>query len=146
MILHLGDHDPSGLDMTRDIRDRLAMFTGATPEEVDGEQIFRLPRMRYFQIKRIALTREQIEEYRPPPNPAKTTDARFKAYQDEHGDESWELDALDPETITELVREHTEAAIDPLEWEGMKFRETNDRMTLKKLVDGLKRASSNLEK
>ena len=102
LILHLGDHDPSGLDMTRDIRDRLAMFTCATPEEVEGEQIYRLPRMRYFQIKRIALTREQIEEYRPPPNPAKTTDARFKAYQDEHGDESWELDALDPETITEL--------------------------------------------
>ena len=44
------------------------------------------------------------------------------------------------------MRKHTEAAIDPLEWEGMKFRETNDRMTLKKLVDGLKKASSNLEK
>ena len=59
VVVHLGDHDPSGLDMTRDIQERLEMF-GSTAI-----------------IDRIALTWEQIEEYGPPPNPAKTTDARY---------------------------------------------------------------------
>lgn len=89
VILHLGDHDPSGLDMTRDIGDRLAMF-----ECLDVE------------VLRIALTMKQVQEFNPPPNPAKLTDARADDYIAEYGDESWELDALSPETITALIELH----------------------------------------
>ena len=93
-IIHLGDHDPSGIDMTRDIQDRLTLFTS---------QVI---------VERIALTMEQIEEYQPPPNPAKTTDSRYASYMAEYGEESWELDALDPrvlaELITDKVNRHTE--------------------------------------
>lgn len=55
------------------------------------------------EVKRIALDMEQVEQYSPPPNPAKTTDSRYATYRDEYGDESWELDALDPRIITELI-------------------------------------------
>jgi len=48
---------------------------------------------------------DQIEEYNPPPNFAKVTDARFESYQRVHGDESWELDALDPATLNDLITE-----------------------------------------
>lgn len=127
-ILHLGDHDPSGLDMTRDICDRLHIFTQAdVVHEEDGVRRYWLSDTTYFEIRRIALTREQIEEYNPPPNPAKTTDARFKTYEQEHGDESWELDALDPETITELVKLHVEASIVESIWEQTLERERNER-------------------
>ena len=97
-IIHLGDHDPSGIDMTRDIQDRLRLF-GSTAV-----------------IHRIALVYDQIEQYNPPPNPAKTTDARYQSYADRYGEESWELDALEPRVIVELIREAVEAQIDQDTW------------------------------
>lgn len=90
VILHFGDHDPSGIDMSRDILDRLRLF-GLKP-------IF----------KRLALNMKQIDEYTPPPNPAKTTDSRYASYRDEFGEESWELDALEPTLLIELVQEEVD--------------------------------------
>ena len=86
IILHLGDHDPSGIDMTRDIRERLNDCFGA-----------------YVKVKRIALNMEQIEEFAPPPNPAKLSDSRCDGYMKKFGKMSWELDALDPNTLNELI-------------------------------------------
>ena len=99
VVLHLGDHDPSGIDMTRDIRERLALFTGY---EID--------------VVRIALNMDQIERFDPPPNPAKVTDSRFFGYQEKFGDESWELDALRPEYLVKLIQEEIESYIDPVAW------------------------------
>jgi len=87
VILHLGDHDPSGIDMTRDNLDRLTMFSEGNVE-----------------VKRLALNMDQVRKYNPPPNPAKMTDSRFNGYEDKYGNESWELDALDPQVIVSLVR------------------------------------------
>lgn len=94
VILHLGDHDPSGVDMTRDIQERLAMFGAATV------------------VRRIALTYDQVQAYNPPPNPAKLTDSRCKAYIERYGDESWELDALNPTVIHDLITEHVDKLTD----------------------------------
>jgi len=88
-ILYFGDHDPSGLDMDRDIRKRLAQFAHYTPDSLT--------------FIRLALTAEQIREYASPPNPAKVTDSRAKAYIELHGRESWELDALDPDVLVGLL-------------------------------------------
>jgi len=88
VIIHLGDHDPSGMDMTRDIDDRNGMFAGFGSVEID----------------RIALNMDQVDEYSPPPNPAKLTDSRAQEYIREYGDDSWELDALDPTTLRDLIR------------------------------------------
>lgn len=101
-VLHLGDHDPSGIDMTRDLRERFDMFLGDTYGA--------------FTLQRIALTRDQIDEKNPPPNPAKTTDSRFEGYLREHGDESWELDALEPSYLVDLVTDHIESHIDDDAW------------------------------
>ena len=49
---------------------------------------------------------EQIEEFSPPPNPAKLTDSRCGSYIRKYGDESCELDALEPRVITELIHHH----------------------------------------
>lgn len=102
IVLHLGDHDPSGIDMTRDLQDRFQLFMGASE----------------FELRRIALTRDQIDETNAPPNPAKTTDARFRNYAIEHGDESWELDALEPSYLVQLVEGHIESAVDDVEWQA----------------------------
>lgn len=92
VVLHLGDHDPSGIDMSRDIQDRLRVF-------MDGTDL---------EFKRIALTMEQIRELNPPPNPAKVTDSRFEEYLREYGPDSWELDALDPAALTALIQREVE--------------------------------------
>lgn len=93
-ILYLGDHDPSGVDMTRDIKDRLALF-GANVE-----------------VRRIALTMEQIRTYNPPPAFAKAGDARTPNYIKEHGASVWEVDALDPEILHDLIQAEIEKLID----------------------------------
>ena len=89
IILHLGDHDPSGIDMSRDIKERLMMFM----EETFWGLTF----------ERIALNMNQVTKYNPPPNPAKVTDSRCAAYREKYGDDSWELDALEPSVISGLI-------------------------------------------
>ena len=89
-ILHLGDHDPSGLDMTLDIRKRLLLFTGIEES---------------FEVDRLALNLDQIQKFQPPPNPARFSDPRADWYISEFGMESWELDALDPTVLSNLVRD-----------------------------------------
>ena len=64
-----------------------------------------------LEVRRIALTMDQISRYDPPPNFAKVTDSRFANYQMQYGDESWELDALDPSVLDALIREHVEVAL-----------------------------------
>lgn len=102
IILHFGDHDPSGKDMTRDIIERVACFVvNDLVRENDWDSAdVKQP----FLVKRIALNMPQIEEYKPPPNPAKIADPRAAKYIEEFGDESWELDALDPRTLVGLAK------------------------------------------
>lgn len=114
IVFHLGDHDPSGIDMSRDIADRLALF--GCDEDVT--------------VNRIALTMEQVEQHRPPPNPAKVTDSRYEAYQEEYGEESWELDALDPTTLAGLIREHVGRIVDARAWAGSAEQEQDHRQGL----------------
>lgn len=100
VILHLGDHDPSGIDMSRDLEERLLLFSEQT----------------HVEFERIALNMEQIEEQRPPENPAKTTDARFATYRRIYGASSWELDALKPDYLAGLVESHAARYIDTGQW------------------------------
>lgn len=90
VVLHLGDHDPSGLDMSRDIQERLELFMGGAYEEIT--------------FNRIALNWKQVQKYKPPKNPVKVTDSRWRKYMDKYGSSCWELDALDPKVIDALVR------------------------------------------
>lgn len=113
-ILHLGDHDPSGLDMTRDNSERLSVML---------EQI--------VNVKRIALNMNQVEEYALPPNPTKPTDSRATNYK---YDSSWELDALEPSVIERLIETEVVKLIDRNEWKQVVKLEKEERMTLQKIA------------
>lgn len=117
VIFHLGDHDPSGIDMTRDIRDRLGIF---------GLDI---------DIRRIALNMPQVEQYQPPPNPAKVTDSRFNSYMTKYGDESWELDALSPETLATLIRKSVHSVLDKKKWKAQQADEAEQKQELERASD-----------
>ncbi len=112
IILHLGDHDPSGMDMTRDIRDRLEMFCG-----------WGAPRV----VERIALNMEQIRSYDPPPNPTKTTDSRAGDYMARYGGDSWELDALEPSVLTSLIGRHLDEIVDTVLLEDARSEQEANR-------------------
>jgi hypothetical protein len=113
VVLHLGDHDPSGLNMTDDNRSRLTMFAGQDVE-----------------IRRLALNMDQVERYNPPPNPAKETDSRFTGYEAEFGDKCWELDALDPRTIDQLIDREIRGLIDKKAWDKVMAAEKGERRVL----------------
>lgn len=116
-IIHLGDHDPSGIDMTRDIQERLEMF-GADVE-----------------VKRVALTMTQVQTYNPPPNPAKVTDSRCGKYISQYGDESWELDALEPQMLTNLIQDEVTALRDDELYQAVCDREDREKAELELLED-----------
>jgi len=117
IIFHLGDHDPSGIDMTRDNQERLSLFAGVP-----------------IQVVRIALNMPQIELYRPPPNPAKVTDSRFEDYQRKFGDESWELDALSPNVIHNLIEESVVRLRDEKLWDAALKQEVEDKLALEEMI------------
>lgn len=108
VILYFGDHDPSGKDMVRDIRERMEEFG----REVD--------------VRPVALTMEQIRRFNPPPNPAKITDPRAKWYIREYGRTSWELDALPPRELIRLAEKAVEALIDLDQYNRCLDREQRD--------------------
>lgn len=87
-VLYLGDHDPSGIDMTRDVTERLQLFTR---DEFTVD------------VSRLALNIDQVRQWNPPVNPAKETDARFSSYRSKFGEDCWELDAVEPATLADLV-------------------------------------------
>jgi len=111
IILHLGDHDPSGIDMTRDISDRLSLFASEHLKPLTKLMGFHQTH-RLITVKRIALNADQIERYDPPPNPTKLTDSRAKGYISEYGRESWELDALEPTVLNDLIQTHIKRELD----------------------------------
>lgn len=123
VIIYLGDHDPSGLDMSEgDIPKRFQIFMSKHGHD-DVE------------VNRVALNWDQVRQYNPPPNPAKETDSRFVAYQQEFGDESWELDALDPNTLMALIQEAVDAIKDDDAYESVEEVEKRDRELLARAAD-----------
>ncbi len=123
IILHLGDHDPSGIDMTRDIDDRLRMFIDGTEDFFD-----------VVEVKRIALNMDQVRQYNPPPNPAKLTDSRIDSYLKKYGTESWELDALEPSVLAGLIEDEVENLRDDGMWTTAVQREEDEKKAIVKIA------------
>lgn len=116
VILYLGDHDPSGIDMIRDVENRLEEF-GVYPEVVH-----------------VAITMKQIKKYNPPPNPAKITDPRAAWYIQKFGKVCWEVDALNPKLLNEILEEQIKKRIDLGLFESVLQQEQEDKEKLKGMI------------
>lgn len=118
VVLHLADHDPTGIEMTRDVSERLELYAG---QEVE--------------VRRVALTMNQVRRHRPPPNFIKEQDANSAKYRRQFGTtQCWELDALAPTVIAGLIRGQLEKMIDAKKWAAAKRREERHRSELRRLV------------
>lgn len=118
VVLYLGDHDPSGEDMVRDIAERLTEFG--------------VPNLK---VEKIALTMQQIRRFNPPPNPAKITDARAKAYIAKYGDQSWELDALPPRELNRIVEQAIARNVDKDMMDAVIAKETAERERVRAAIE-----------
>lgn len=118
VVIYLGDHDPSGIDMSRDIEDRLLKLSWYTRMSND----------------RLALNFDQVAQYRLPPNPAKLTDSRATGYIAAFGMESWELDALDPQTLDGMIAGAIEKYLDRDRYNRMVSQETDAKRLLREFA------------
>lgn len=129
VMIHLGDHDPSGIDMTRDNEERLQLYSRGA--DID--------------VRRIALNMDQVRRYDPPENPAKVTDTRAKDYIRNYGHSSWELDALEPSVMERLIHTEIESLIDFEIWHETEAEQEERRGILKQMHDRFDDVKSFLE-
>lgn len=122
-IFYLGDHDPSGQDMVRDIQERLDKYTH-----------YELT----LDVHCIALTTEEVEKFKPPPNPTKLTDSRAEQYIERHGYECWEVDALDPATLQQIVRGAFEIIVDTEAMDAVREQEERDKERFRDALEALR--------
>ena len=98
----------------------------------------------HINVERLALNMEQVRQYNPPPNPAKETDSRFAAYVDEYGDECWELDALSPQALINLIQEAVESIRDDDLWQASVDEQEKQRGKLARLAERVKKGKVRL--
>jgi len=120
-ILHLADHDPSGIDMTRDLAKRTAEYS---EKEVT--------------IERVALNYEQTQHYGLPPNPFKRADPRSGPYFTKFGRHCWELDAIEPTELQRLVTQAIEKHIDFEQWTRIQTQEEQENEELETMFSSIK--------
>ena len=117
LVLHFGDHDPNGIDMTRDITEKLERYTREPVE-----------------VRRMALNMVQVRRYNPPPNFAKESDSRYAKYAAKYGKKCWELDALSPAVIADLIRQQLTKLIDAKAWKRQVAAEKRNKVKLERIA------------
>lgn len=122
VVLYLGDHDPSGVDMTRDLRERMTTFC-----------------RRPIDVKRLSLNKSQVDEYQLLPNPAKLSDSRSGEYVAKYGNESWKLDALPPNKLANLVKVVVARRVDEAKWKASLEREYAMRLDMMAAAEVIRR-------
>jgi hypothetical protein len=117
-IYHMGDFDPSGVNAGEKIEETLREM--APEAEIHFE--------------RLAVTPDQIGDWRLPTRPTKTTDSRAKGF----GDLSVELDAIPPDDLRGLVQEAIERHLPPEQYAVLRETEKNEQKLIHGLVGMLK--------
>ena len=113
----LTDFDPSGLGIAETVAAELVRRS--SPVEVH--------------VERLAVNRDQIDEWGLPTRPTKTTESRARKFMREHGTGSVELDAIPPAALRGLVRESIEEHMDPERLRVMKLAERQERNLLREV-------------
>jgi hypothetical protein len=123
-VIYLGDHDPSGIDMSRDVQDRCEEYS-------DGP----------VDVMRLALNFDQVQRHNLPENPTKMKDSRAADYISKYGMSCWELDALPPATLVALVENGIKGVLDLKLWDKMEKTQQADQDTLQTIVEEIPEAS-----
>lgn len=120
IVLYFGDFDPTGLDIVRDLEERLLKYSG-----------------KKVVVKRVALTKDQIKNFNLPYAPTKKTDARTKKFVKEYGNMAVELDALEPDVLKDIAKKEILNYIDAKKWNTRAKKEQEARLYIQKKVNKL---------
>jgi hypothetical protein len=119
-VLYVGDRDPSGMYMSEmDLPSRLDKYGGY-----------------HIILERIALTEEQVRGLPSFPATDKRADRRYKWFVVNHGDQCWELDAMDPNDLRDCVEEAIKDLIDWEEWNRCAVVNEAERESMKTILQG----------
>jgi hypothetical protein len=113
-VFYLGDHDPSGQDIERDLYQRILSYDSG-----------------YFDLQRLAIHKEDISKFDLPPLRIKDGDMRAAKFRAQHGEECVELDALPPDELRRRVREAVEDLQDRELWKRAIAVETVELASIK---------------
>ena len=157
VVLLLTDFDPSGQDMVRDLKKRVLRYVYdyysylMDKEDYDGaikvdyhieinEDGYYWREYEYegIEIKKVALTKDQVIKYNLPPLPAKKGDPRYEWFKRNYGDKATELDALPPEVLRQLVEDAIIENIDVDAWEEVQHKEKGEKERIKEIIQKLR--------
>lgn len=113
-LYYFGDHDPSGVDITRAVEQGVREFAPDTE----------------IHFERVAVTESQITDWGPPTRPTKTTDSRSRGFRGE----SVEVDAIPSQQLRELARDCIVRHVDDLRYEAIRRVEAIERSTLRQMA------------
>ncbi|MFA6552406.1 MAG: hypothetical protein WCT19_02785, partial [Candidatus Paceibacterota bacterium] len=129
VILYLGDFDPSGLDIERDIETRM-------------KEIFDIE----IDVQRVLLTRQDIIDYELLPSPVKSTDTRTSGYIEKNDlEDAYELDALLPDVLAEKLEEAIRRNIDIELYETQLKKWEEDDAKIAKFIKAWNKQMSHLD-
>jgi hypothetical protein len=117
IALYVGDLDPSGMS-EEDLPKRLADY--------DGDHVT---------LTRIALTREQVVGLPSFPATDKRKDPRFRWFSRNHGKRCWELDAMDPNDLRDVVEKAIRELIEPEAWARCEVVNRAEQDSLKTVLE-----------
>jgi hypothetical protein len=147
---YLGDYDPSGFDIERDLREKLARYSALHCHPVNAEltewhgEVQKEARAGrggssggYFFWVRLAVRAEDFEGHGLIELPVKMKDQRARGFIGRHGRRCAEVDALPPTELRRRVREAIVAHIDTPRWERLQETERLEQETLNAFIGGL---------
>lgn len=94
VVLHIGDHDPSGVHMFSSLAEDVQAFAGTYRKQHCSDQTFRAS----IAFIRLAVTPDQAHQFDLPSAPPKATDRRRFA-----GLETWQCEAIPPDELARIV-------------------------------------------
>ena len=101
-VYYVGDHDPSGRDLERNIREKLARYAE-----------------REFAWQRLAVLEEHFDEYDILALDPKPQDKRYHWFIENFGDRCAEVEAVPANDLRQILRDAIESHIPAGEWERL---------------------------
>jgi hypothetical protein len=128
---YLGDFDPNGMDIERDLKAKLVDHSGRAINDLDLET----PGEMRIVWQRLAVSGDDIEKFNLMPLSPKKSDSRYRKFIEEHGNQAVEVDALPPDELRKRVRKSIEQFVPQEEWNRLKEVEQFERETFNQALN-----------
>lgn len=137
-IGYLGDFDPNGMDIERDLRTKIEDHSGRQVLESDSSDLGWSSYIKRMVLdsgggaiawQRLAISQSDINEFDLIPLQPKKSDPRYRKFIEQHGSQAVEVDALPPQELRKRVTEAIEQFIPQAEWERLKHVEQLEQET-----------------